>query len=548
MKRFLKLLAALMVVVAAARADEITARATIVPDKLTAGTRFQIEVALDLPAPWHANANPPSDKSLIPTTLTWNVPASVVIERVTYPAGKAVKLEWADKPVSLYEGRVVIVTEGRVREDAAGGALKIEGKLRYQACDNETCQPPKSLPVRVEAMVTGTAKLKGTEDATERVPPGEENQVASLVRQYGLLPALFFVFLGGLALNLTPCVYPMITITVSYFGGTGGGERSVGKAFASSLVYCLGIVVTYSTLGLLAAVTGSLFGALLQSPVVLLVIAALLVALALSMFGLYEIQPPRFLLERAMGLSSKAGYVGVFFLGAMIGIIAAPCLAPFVVALLTFVAQRADPWLGWWLFFVFACGLGLPYVVLGTFSGLLSRLPKSGTWMVWVKRVMGVLLIGVAAWITNPLWAKHETADPLKIPAQLAAAKAAGKPVILDFFATWCVPCKEMEKLVMPDPRVQERLRKFEFVKVDVSSSDSPVVNRLAEQYEVRGVPTYVFLDVAGNERKDLRTVGFTPTDEFAKRLDRALAPASTNAPVSSSSMPAMPAELMKPF
>ena len=252
--------------------------------------------------------------------------------------------------------------------------------------------------------------------------------------------ALLFVFIGGLALNLTPCVYPMITITVSYFGG--GGERSVGKAFRTSLVYCLGMVITYSSLGLLAALTGSLFGALLQNPVVLVLIAALLIGLALSMFGLYEIQPPRFLLERATGLSSKAGYVGVFFLGAMIGIIAAPCLAPFVVALLTFVAQLADPWLGWWLFFVFACGLGLPYIVLGTFSGLLGRLPKSGTWMVWVKRVFGVGLLAVAVWITNPLWSRSEPLDPAKIAAQLAGAKAEHQPVLLDFYASWCAPCK----------------------------------------------------------------------------------------------------------
>jgi len=510
-----------------AHTEELTARAFLSHDKLAPGTAFRIAVAVDLAKPWHTNANPVNDPNLIPTTLTWQAPALVVMERPIYPPGKAVKLEWSDKPVLLYEGRVLIVTEGRVAKNAARGPLRIEGTLRYQACDDQTCMPPKTVPVTIETEVADAAQPINAEifGALPASAPVEENQIASLIQRYGWLPALFFVFLGGLALNLTPCVYPMITITVSYFAGTGS-ERSAGRSFVTALVYCFGIVITYSTLGLLAALTGSLFGALLQNPVVLIVIALLLVALALSMFGLYEMQPPRFLLERATGLSSKAGFVGVFFLGAMIGIIAAPCLAPFVVALLTFVAQRGDPWLGWWLFFVFAWGLGLPYVVLGTFSGLLSRLPKSGTWMLWVKRVFGIGLLAVAVWITNPLWSRSEPLDPVKIEAQLAAAKAERKPVLLDFYATWCAPCKEMDKFTFPDPLVQERLKKFVFVKVDLSSSGSPAVEQLTKQYDIRGVPTYVFLDANGKERTELRTVGFVRADAFVPVLDKALAAA----------------------
>ena len=145
-----------------------------------------------------------------------------------------------------------------------------------------------------------------TAGASEDVSP-----IATLVRERGWFVTILVVFLGGLALNLTPCVYPMIAITVSYFGGQGG-ERNARRAFVSSLIYCLGIVLTYSTLGLIAALTGSLFGSVLQSPVVLVGIALLLVALALSMFGLYELQPPQFLMQKATGLSSKAGYIGVF--------------------------------------------------------------------------------------------------------------------------------------------------------------------------------------------------------------------------------------------
>ena len=555
----------LAVAVQAQTQPEFATRALLSLDNLTPGARFRLAVVLDLPAPWHVNANPASDPDLIPTTLDWQAPAAVVIEPATYPAGQRVKAAWADKPVALYAGRVLFFANGRVRNNAPLGPVRIEGRLRYQACNDQSCFAPRTIPVVVETMVVGPAaqpqpahpEIFGGAIAPSdpRQPPGtaepaapgaDPNAIESLIRQRGWALALFFVFLGGLALNLTPCVYPMIAITVSYFGGQG--ERTVGRAFGRALLYCSGIVLTYSALGLVAALTGGLFGALLQSPVVLVVIALLLVALALSMFGLYEIQPPQFLMQRAAGLSGQAGALGLFFLGATVGVIAAPCVAPILVALLVFVGQRGDPWIGWWFFFALASGLGLPYVVLGTFSGLLVQLPKSGLWMVWVKRLFGLGLVAVAVWITTPLWSRQEPLDPARITEQLAAARAARQPVLLDFYAAWCGPCKEMDRLTFPDPRVRERLRKFAFVKVDLTRTGSPTVEELTRRYNIVGVPTYVFLDATGNERKELRTVGFTPAEEFASLLDRALAPAPTNATVSPPPAPSIPPELMKPF
>jgi thiol:disulfide interchange protein DsbD len=496
---------------------QLEPRVSLSATQLTAGANFRLTIAVEVPATWHINANKQTDATLIPTTLKWQPTPGITFDPVSYPAGKSVKVSWADQPVGLYEGTLVLVTEGRIAADAPGGPVKFVGALRYQACNDQSCFAPKTIPVTVEAMVNSAA-------AAPSLPATKtDNVLAETIRRRGWAVALLVVFLGGLALNLTPCVYPMITITVSYFGGAGE-QRSLGRAFTSAMVYCAGIVLTYSTLGLVAALTGSLFGALLQSPVVLVGIALLLVALALSLFGLYEIQPPQALLQRATGLSSKAGYVGVFFLGAMMGIIAAPCLAPFVVALLAFVGQTGNPWIGWWLFCVFACGLGVPYLVLGTFSGLLVRLPKSGTWMVWVKRVFGVGLVGVAFWLVQPLWSKHEPLDPGQIESQLATAKAMGKPVVLDFYADWCAPCKKMEKLTFPDPRVQERLARFVFIKVDLTRTGSVAVEELMRQYEIAGVPTYVFLDPAGTEMTDLRQVGFIEADGFVKLLDRALA------------------------
>ena len=488
-------------------------------------SRDKVAVVLDLPTPWHVNANPSSSPDFIPTTLTFEPNPNATFGKIIYPPGQTVTLPWSDAPVSLYSGKTIIFADVTVTADTT-----LTGTLKYQACDDHVCYAPKTVLIKIS--VTGS--LAQPEISGEQ-PPARADSIGDLIRHRGLLLTLVVVFLGGLALNLTPCVYPMIAITVGYFGGQ---SRSVGAAFRQALVYFLGVTLTYSVLGLVAALTGGLFGALLQNVWVLAGIAALLVALALSMFGLYEIQPPQFLLQRAAGLSARAGYFGVFFLGATVGVIAAPCLAPVLVALLAYVGQRGDPWVGWWLFFVLACGLGMPYVVLGTFSGLLTRLPKSGQWMVWVKRVFGILLIGAAVWVTMPAWPKHANANwPAYSAAALRQAAAAHQPVLLDFSAEWCGPCRKMEQTTFRDARVFEKSRDFVLLRVDLTNQDLPA--ELEKRFQIVGVPTIVFLDPAGREHAELRQVGYISADELLGLLERAktLAPA-TNASEQQSPLP----------
>jgi len=547
---------------------QVRAEVLLSVDKLAPGTPFQLAVVVNIAPAWHINANPAGEPDLIPTTLTVKAHSRVVIDRTVYPKGTRTSVSWADQLVELYTGRVIIFAEAHVRPDAAPAPLTLEGNLRYQACNDRVCLAPVSIPLTIATEIIPSTqprhKVSGqpihpeifgataTTTATSSTPATQENSIAHMMRERGLLTTLVFLFVSGLLLNLTPCVYPMIAITVSYFGGKG--EKKSATAFAGALAYFFGIVITYSALGLAAALTGGLFGALLQSPAVLAAIGLLLVAMALSMFGLFELQPPQFLMQRASNLSSKAGYLGLFFLGATVGVIAAPCLAPIVVVVLAFAGSSGNPWIGWWLFFALGAGLGLPYIVLGTFSSLLTRLPKSGMWMVWVKRVFGVALIAVALWITNPLWLR---APPTKnggiawqpySPAALQQAATDKRPVLIDFYADWCIPCKEMDKKTYSNQQVIEKSRQFLMLKADLTRTGSPEVEQLTKSFQIFGVPTTVFVGAEGRERAELRKAGFVPPQELLDAMDKTLASPTASTNAATASVPGLPPQLLHPF
>jgi thiol:disulfide interchange protein DsbD len=210
------------------------------------------------------------------------------------------------------------------------------------------------------------------------------------------------VFLGGVLTSFTPCIFPMIPITLAVIGATGT-HHSRWQNFRTSIVYVLGIALTYSVLGVVAALTGSLFGSLLGHPAVAIGFALLFIVMALSMFGLFEIQAPAFIRNRLATHQSKSRALGALISGLVAGIVASPCVGPVLISILAYVAQNQDPVLGFALLFTFALGMGQLFLVLGASSHLLKKIPKAGAWMNFTKFVFGSAMVALALYYLRPV-------------------------------------------------------------------------------------------------------------------------------------------------
>ena len=438
-----------------------------------------------------------------------------------FPPGLRKKDEFFGE-VETYRKQVVI----RLPVENAEGPLHLT--VTSQGCaDAGVCY----IPMDSKA----TIQLAGFSSPPAGAPPSpgftvqiSDFEVARLFQSGGPLLVLAS-FLGfGLLLAFTPCVLPMIPILSGIIAGEG---RDLGKlrALLLSAAYVLGMAVAYAVAGVAAAWSGTLLAAALQNAWVLGAFALVFVGLALSMFGLYELQLPGFLhhrLHAAHGRLKGGRVASVAAMGALSAIIVSPCVAAPLAGALLYISQTRDVALGGSALFAMALGMGIPLLVIGVSEGAL--LPRSGPWMVRVKYLFGVLLLAVALWIVWPvLRPSGSGVDFVRVQsiAELEQKlRTPGRPVMLDFYADWCVSCKEMEALTFSDARVKPRMAGMLLLQADVTANTEEH-KALLKRFRLFGPPGIIFFDAQGAELKGLRVIGYQNAERFLRTLELAGAP-----------------------
>ena len=374
------------------------------------------------------------------------------------------------------------------------------------------------------------------------------NAIAQFLENTSTSSLFLAFFVLGLALAFTPCVLPMLPILSSVIFGTQHGKAiSKGRASILALAYVLGMALIYALAGTLMAALGGSVQRMLQSPLALAGFAVLLLVLSGSLFGLYELRLPHSWhqhIDKLAGRQKGGSVFGAFALGGISTLVASPCITAPLAGVLAFIAQTGSMSLGAGLLFVMALGMGLPLLLIAIEARIL--IPSTGTWMVWLQRSLGILLVATAVWIASPLILKNEPLGSVKtingqpihqvgdlsfvvihssaeLDAQLIKAKQENTFVLLDFYADWCISCKEMEVNTFANSEVSKELKQFVLLQADVTAN-SQDNQALLKRFGLYGPPGILIFNQRSEEQKDQRVIGYMPPQRFLERLKQATA------------------------
>lgn len=466
----------------------------------------------------------------------------------TLPPGQPKHDPTFDKVLEVYHGDV----SGQVNvPDTLRGELPLT--IVYQGCaDAGLCYPPQKKQLRLKLddhgqilAVTGAATALAPVSSNKADQPeqiaGDDGGISRALASGQWWTVVPVFLLAGILLSLTPCVLPMVPILSSIIVGQKE-HVSRGRGFALALSYSQGMALVYTALGVAAGLLGQGLAAYLQHPWVVLGFAVLMVLLALSMFGLYELQlPPAVQSWLGAGSSRLPGgkFISVFAMGVVSALVVSPCVSAPLAGALLYISQTHDVVLGGTALYAMAWGMSLPLLLVGLSAG--SLLPRTGPWMKAVKALFGVLMLGMAVWVARPAWpylqsllgmapavSAHHSVLPFErvrtvaeLDAALAQAKAQGKPVMLDFYADWCAACLEMEHETFADPQVQARLKGAVLLQADVTVNTGDD-RALLQRFKLFGPPGLIFFDAQGQERGAAQVVGFQKPQEFVRSLEKA--------------------------
>jgi len=537
-------------------------------DGAHAGDVVRGALSVSLPDGFHVQSNKPRDPLLIATELAIEAPDGVTVKELVFPAPVDLKQQGADQPLAVFERSFAVGVQFTVAPSTPTGTLRVPARLHYQACNDTTCFAPANATAEwtLNVLPSGAAIHPlhrdvidriafGHGDAPRVVAPPSPSQNPSTTRALsnsskldgftqagdtfggymgaeeflkkirnaesgvkergmfegrGPLAILLLVFIGGLALNLTPCVLPMIPINLAIIGaGTQAGSRSRG--FLLGGVYGLAMAVVYGVLGVVVILTAGTFGTINASPWFNLGIAVLFVALALAMFDVLTIDFSRFSSRFHVAEASRGTFVVAFVMGAVAALLAGACVAPVVIQVVLFSSNlyAKGTTVALALPFLLGVGMAMPWPVAG--AGL-AALPKPGAWMVRVKQVFGVLILATAAYygyeayglfadrfvdasaVTSSVDEQIRAGWHRQLDQGLETAAREHKPVLIDMWATWCKNCLTMDKTTLKDPTIVSALDGYVKIKFQAENPDEEPTKSVMQRFDAVGLPSYVIL------------------------------------------------------
>ena len=538
-------------------------------DAVHAGTTVRAALTVTLPDRFHVQSNKPRDPSLIATELTIDPPAGITVKEIVFPMPVDLKQQGADQPLAVFERSFAIGVEFTLAPGLAAGTVKMPARLHYQACDDTTCFAPTNATTEwtltvvasglathpthrdvIDGIAFGHGEVPGSSTSNLSNLPNLSNptnpsnlsnldrfaqagatfggymgaeeflrnihnaesgvQHRGMFEGRGPLTILLLVFLGGLALNLTPCVLPMIPINLAIIGaGTQAGSR--GRGFLLGGAYGLAMAVVYGVLGVVVILTAGTFGTINASPWFNLGIAVLFVALALAMFDVITIDFSRLSGNFRVSESGRGTFAVAFVMGAVAALLAGACVAPVVIEVVLFSSNLYAKGTAVALALPFLLGVGMaaPWPVAG--AGL-AALPKPGAWMVRVKQVFGAVILATAAYygyeayglfadrfvdasaVTSSVDEQVKAGWHRQLAEGLTAAARDHKPVLIDMWATWCKNCLTMDQTTLKDASVATALDGYVKIKFQAENPDEQPTKSVMQRFDAVGLPSYVIL------------------------------------------------------
>jgi len=534
------------------------------------GDTLRVALEVSLPEGLHTQSDKPRDPLLIPTSLTIDAPAGVTVEELVFPPSTDLQQAGQDQPLAVFEREFLIGVQLKIAPAVPVGMLTVPAHLRYQACDAKVCYPPSTADANWTIAILPASRVTGLADsvneaafrsiafghgkkpgATPDAVPGTRSGAAAgggdgvakldaftvlgttvgylnadeflrfihnaengvkergMFEGRGPLAILLLVLIGGLALNLTPCVLPMIPINLAIIGA-GAQASSRGRGFMLGSAYGGAMALVYGVLGLIVILTAGTFGTINSSPWFNLGIAVLFVVLGLAMFDLLLIDFSKY--SAGLGGSSGRGtFALAFSMGAVAALLAGACVAPVVIQVVLFSSNlyATGTRLALALPFCLGIGMAIPWPIAG--AGL-AALPKPGMWMVRVKQTFGVFILATAAYYGYEAYSifSNRWVDPAAVTSSVQAQLKAGwhaslaegldtarreqKPVLIDMWATWCKNCLTMDKTTLENGDVRAALSPYVRIKFQAEDPEKQPAKAVMQKLNAAGLPTYVIL------------------------------------------------------